>query len=287
MLNTIRENIERRLGIESRKKPEKNTATVESTGEFSARFKNWQANDRLDGYPFIENKNAPFTPLTRALPLLNLALISSAGAYINGTKPFDVESRDGDVNFKEIPIEVGAEDLLYAARGYDSTAVKQDRNAQIPIERLLEYEANNVIGELNQVWWSLSSYIPNAALVARELAPKLADRVISYGVQAALLIPASRLCHQTLGIVAREIERRGIPTMLISIDRSVTDLTRPSRTAYYTGEFGSVVGKPNWKQYQLRVLDESIRWIETFDQPGSRKLVVNLETEVEESRGEK
>jgi len=286
MLNTIRENIERRLGIE-RVQPTKNTATVESIGAFSGRFKNWRANDRLDNYPFIENKNAPFTPMKRALPLLNLALISSAGAYINGTEAFNIESRDGDASFKEIPIEVEAEDLLYAARGYDPTAVKQDRNAQIPIERLVEYEANNVIGRLNHVWWSVSSYIPNAALVARELAPQLADRVINYEAQAALLIPASRLCHQNLGIIAREIERRGIPTMLISVDRSVTDVVRPPRTAYYAGEFGAVAGKPNQSQYQLRILDEALRWIETFDQPGSRKLVVNLETEVEEERGEK
>ena len=286
MLSTIRENIERRLGIE-RAKPVKNTATVENLGQFSRRFKDWQPNDKLANYPFISNENAPFTPMRRSLPMLNLALISSAGAYIDGTEPFDVESKDGDINFREIPIEVAADDLLYATRGYDATDVKADRNAQIPVERLLEYEANRVIGSLNHVWWSLSSWIPNARLVAEELAPNLAERLASYEVQAALLIPASRLCHQTLGIVAREIERRGIPTMFISVDRSVTDEIRAPRTAYYSGDFGCVAGKPNWKEYQLRVLDESLRWIETFDQPGSRKLVVDLETATEESRGER
>jgi D-proline reductase (dithiol) PrdB len=286
MLNTIRENIERRLGIE-RIKPAKNTATVENLGEFSRRFKTWQPNDKLNNYPFISNTNAPFTPMRRALPMLNLALISSAGAYIDGTEPFDTNAKDGDINFREIPIEVEAEDLLYAARGYDTTAVRADRNAQIPIDRLVGYEENRVIGQLNHVWWSLSSWIPNAALAANELGPKLAERLVNYEVQAALLIPASRLCHQTLAIVAREIERRGIPTMLISVDRGVTDEVRAPRTAYYNGEFGCVAGKPNWKEYQLRVLDESLRWIETFDQPGSRKLVVDLETETEESRGER
>lgn len=260
---------------------------IEKTGEFSGRFQKWRGGDNLNDYPFIQNINAPFTPLQRALPMLNLALISSAGAYIDGTDPFDIEARDGDINFREIPIEVEAEDLLYAARGYDSTAVKEDRNAQIPIDRLLEYEANAVIGRLNHVWWSLSSHIPNARLVANELAPLLAERVAAYEVQAALLIPASRLCHQTLGLVARAIEQKGIPTMLVSVDRSITDKVRPPRTAYYNGEFGSVAGKPNWKQYQLRVLDEALRWIETFDQPGSRKLAVNLETEVEMARGER
>lgn len=260
---------------------------IEKLSEFSNRFRNWNGNESLTNYPFVENAFAPFTPARRALPLTNLALISSAGAYIDGTDPFDLETQDGDLNFREIPVEVEAKDLLYAAKGYDATAVRQDRNAQIPIDRLLEYEANAVIGKLNRVWWSLSPWIPNAARVATELAPRLTERVLHYQAQAALLIPASRLCHQTLGIIARAIEMSGIPTMLLSVERSVTDRVRPPRTAYYDGELGSVAGKPNWREYQLRVLDESLRWIETFDHPGSRKLAVDLETATEAARGEK
>lgn len=286
MLNSLKENIEIRLGLKTAPTT-RNMSSIEAINNFSGRFKSWKGDESLRGYPFVENTNAPFTPMRRALPMLNLALISSAGAYIDGTDSFDLESRDGDINFREIPVEVEAEDLLYAAKGYDPKAVKEDRNAQIPIERLLEYEANAVIGRLNEVWWSLSSYIPNAALVARELAPKLAERLKSYEVQAALLVPATRLCHQTLGIVAREIESQGIPTMMLAVDTQILDKVRPPRSAFYDGEFGSVAGKPNWKQYQLRILDESLRWIETFDQPASRKLVVQLETEIEEERGER
>ncbi len=286
MLNTIRENIERRLGISSREVATRETALIENSGTIAGRYRGWRANDNLTNYPFVENTNAPFTPMRRALPMLNLALISSAGAYIDGTEAFDTEARDGDASFKEIPIEVEASDLLYAARGYDTTAVRQDMNAQIPVERLLEYEANGVIGKLNNVWWSLNGWIPNAQMVAEQLAPQIAERMARYEVQAALLIPASRLCHQTLGIVARALEKANVPTMMLSVDRVMTDLVRPPRTAYYTGELGAVAGRPNHKQYQLRVLDESLRWIETFDQPAARRLVVNLETEVEEERGE-
>jgi D-proline reductase (dithiol) PrdB len=93
--------------------------------------------------------------------------------------------------------------------------------------------------------------------------------------------------HQTLGVIARVIEQAGIPTMTISVDRNISDQVRPPRAAYYIGEFGTVAGKPNWREYQLRVLDESIRWIETFDQPGVRKLAVDLQTQVEAARGER
>ena len=286
MLNTIRENIERRLGISSREVKTRETALIENSSTIAGRYRGWRANENLTNYPFVENINAPFAPMRRALPMLNLALISSAGAYIDGTSPFDIEARDGDASYKEIPIEVEAADLLYAARGYDTTAVLQDMNAQIPVERLLEYEANGVIGKLNNVWWSLNGWIPNAQTVAEQLAPQIAERVARYEVQAALLIPASRLCHQTLGIVARALEKANVPTMMLSVDRAMTDLVRPPRAAYYTGELGAVAGRPNHKQYQLRVLDESLRWIETFDQPAAKRLIVNLETEVEEERGE-
>jgi D-proline reductase (dithiol) PrdB len=260
---------------------------IENPGEFSSRFARWNVREDLSGYPWIENRNTPFTPLKRALPLLNLALISSAGAYINGTEAFDLEAKDGDLTYREIPVEVGAADLKYAAKGYDMAAVLADRNSQIPIERLREYQENAVVGQLNNVWWSVSPFIPNAVRVADELGPSLVERLRRYEIHAALFIPASRLCHQTLALIARTVEAAGIPTMMISVDRDLSDRVKPPRSAYYRGEFGSVAGKPNWREYQLRVLDESIRWIETFDQPGSRHLGVELESAVEAARGER
>lgn len=260
---------------------------IENVNQWFGRYSRWRGNDNLTNYQFVENTYAPFTPMRRALPMLNLALISTAGAHIDGTDPFDTTAKDGDANFREIPIEVGAADLRYAGRGYDPAAVRQDRNVQIPIERLLEYEANGVIGRLNESWWSFNGFIPNARLVAEQLAPQIVERLTRYGVQAALIVPASRLCHQSAAILARVIEQSGIPTMMIAVDKALVETVRPPRAAYYTGELGSVVGRPNQKEYQLRVLDETIRWIETFDQPGNRKLAVALETEVEESRGEK
>lgn len=260
---------------------------VEKTAEFAAKFARWNVNQRLIGYPFVTNTHSVLTPVRRSLPMLNLALVSSAGAFIDGTEAFDLESRDGDLSYREIPREVGAGDLRYAAKGYDAAAVTSDRNSQIPIDRLTEYEGNMVIGRLNECWWSISSYTPNAVRVAEELAPAVAERLHRYEVQAALLIPASRLCHQTMGIIARGIEQSGIPTMMISVDKLASEQVRGPRTAYYEGEFGSVAGAPNWREHQLRVLDESLRWLETFDQPGIRKLAVEIESKVEAVRGER
>ena len=88
------------------------------------------AGDELGHYPFVENKRAPFVPARRALPMLNLALITSAGVYIDGTEPFEVNKQGGDTDFREIPVEVEAEDFRFAGRGYDARAVEQDINCK-------------------------------------------------------------------------------------------------------------------------------------------------------------
>jgi D-proline reductase (dithiol) PrdB len=261
--------------------------TLENVKEWSWQYSKWPKNDDLKNYHFVKNSAAPFTPARRALPMLNLALISSAGGYIDGTDAFDTSASDGDFTFREIPIEVEAEDIKFAARGYDPTAVLEDMNSQVPVQRLLEYQANGVIGQLNPIWFSFCGHIPDAAKMASDMIPKFVERVARYEVQAALIIPASRLCHQSCALLARAIEAANIPTIMPAVDRAVAEGVRAPRIAYYKGDFGTVAGKPNWKQYQHRILDETLRWIETYDQPGSRKLVVELETEVEQERGER
>jgi len=264
----------------------------EDVEDWQRRYDSWReragaAADIDDNYPFVKNRRAPFTPARRALPMLNLALISTAGAYIDGTEPFDTSAPDGDLRFKEIPIEVEAEDLRVSARGYDPAAVQQDINTQIPVERLVEFESNGVIGQLNPIFWSLCGYIPNAARLEQEVSANLVERLIRQEVQAALLIPASNLCHQTVGLLARAIESAGIPTMTIAVLKDVVESVRPPRVALYDGELGSVGGVPGWPEHQRRILDEALRLIEPMDQPGIRQLVVELQSQVQKARGER
>ena len=266
---------------------------LENAAEWRERYARWKLTNVIRGddvghnYPWVENRRAPFTPARRALPMLNLALISSAGGYIDGTQPFDTERAGGDATFREIPVEVEAQDLKWSARGYDPSAVREDMNSQVPVVRLLEFEGNGIIGQLNPVWWSLCGFIPNAGRFAGTTLPELVGRVARYDVQAALLVPASLLCHQTLGIAARALEAARIPTMMLAVDRDIPARVLAPRAAYYLGELGSVAGLPNYPEHQRRVLDEALRLIEPMDQVGVRKLVVDLGSEVEKQRGER
>jgi D-proline reductase (dithiol) PrdB len=264
---------------------------IENVDQWRERYRSWGSQQRSDSslakYPFIENKRAPFTAARRALPMLNLALISSAGAYIDGTDPFDTNNAGGDMTVREIPAEINPRDLQFSGRGYDETFVREDLNSQLPLNRLLEFEANRVIGQLNSVFWSFCGFIPDAATFVQDAVPRLVDRLKYYDVQGALLIPASELCHQSVGLLARAIEQTGIPTVALAVDRNAIERVRPPRAGFCHGDFGCVAGKPNFPEHQRRILDEALRWLEPMGEPGIRKLAVELESQVEAARGER
>lgn len=266
---------------------------IERVDEWRDKYSRWKSEttavngDVGDAYPLVRNERAPFSPARRALPMLNLALISSAGVYIDGTDAFDTKANEGDFTFREIPAQIEAEDLRFAARGYDPSAVLADSNCLLPLARLFEFESNGIIGQLNPVFWSFAGFIPNAARLLDELLPTMLERIGRYEVQAALFIPASRLCHQSVSIIARAVELAGIPTMTLAVDQDLIESVRPPRAALYDGKFGSVAGVANWPQHQRRILDEALRLIEPMDQAGSRRLTVALQSAVEQARGER
>jgi D-proline reductase (dithiol) PrdB len=266
---------------------------IERIDDWRDRYARWKVTNELRDdevgphYPWVENERAPFVPARRALPMLNLALVTSAGVYIDGTDPFDTKVAGGDATFREIPIEVGPEDLKWAVRGYDPAAVQQDMNSQVPIARLQEFEGNGIIGQLNPVFWSFCGFIPSAGRFVQTTIPRFVERVVRYEVQAALLVPASRLCHQTMALAARALEMARIPTMTLGVERETFDRVRPPRGAVYAGDFGCVAGRPDWPQHQRRVLDEALRLIEPTDFVGVRQLDVEAATAVEMDRGER
>jgi D-proline reductase (dithiol) PrdB len=267
--------------------------TIERFDLWHQRYDSWKTRhgsgsvEGLEHYPFVENSVSSFTPLRRSLPMLNLAVITSAGAYIDGTEPFDTNASGGDPTFREIPSEISLSDLRFSVRGYDPSFVHQDPNVEVPLDRLSEFRSNRIIGQFNSAFWSFCGFVPDAGLLINDLIPKLVSRLARYEVQAAFLVPASRLCHQSVGLVARGIESAGIPTVMLGVERELLEGPKPPRGAFYEGKFGSVAGSPNWPEHQRRVLDEALRWLEPFGEPGIRKLSVGLETQVEAARGER
>lgn len=140
---------------------------------------------RIDATP-------PFTTLTKKLPECRVAVVNTAGLYVDGDEPFDIDDPRGDVSFREIPSDVAADDLRIAHAHYTHRWWEQDREVILPLERLRELAEVGVFG-LAPRFFSFGfgglltrEYIDPKGGTAHAVARCLSDD----GVDLALLVPA-------------------------------------------------------------------------------------------------
>jgi hypothetical protein len=71
-----------------------------------------------------------------------------------------------------------------------------------------------------------------------------------------------------VGLIQKEIERQGIPTIGISIVRSYTERIRPPRSIYLRLPFGHPLGEPFNVIQQLAVLEHAFEALYSISKPG-------------------
>lgn len=62
------------------------------------------------------------------------------------------------------------------------------------------------------------------------------------------------MCHQSVGLIQRQIEYAGITTVSISLLREITETTRPPRALFVPFPLGYPLGEPNKADLQTRVI---------------------------------
>ena len=71
-----------------------------------------------------------------------------------------------------------------------------------------------------------------------------------------------------MGLVQREIEKAGIPTVGVSIVREYTEKVQPPRTVYIKWPFGHPLGEPGNIKQQRTVILEAFRVLYEAVSPG-------------------
>ena len=71
-----------------------------------------------------------------------------------------------------------------------------------------------------------------------------------------------------MGLVQREIERRGIPTVGITIVRSYSEKVKPPRTISLRWPFGHPLGEPFHRAQQRAVLKKAFEALRNIETPG-------------------
>jgi hypothetical protein len=73
------------------------------------------------------------------------------------------------------------------------------------------------------------------------------------------------MCNQTVGLIAAELERQGIPTVVIQILRMVAEKVGPPRSLCVPYKHGYPLGEPNNPDLQRRVVETALSLFERAD----------------------
>ena len=81
------------------------------------------------------------------------------------------------------------------------------------------------------------------------------------------------MCHQTVGLIAGELERRGIATTSVTMLREVTRKVRTPRALAVPYALGYPLGKPGDPALQTRILRAAFALLE---RPGAPPVLVEF-----------
>ena len=72
-----------------------------------------------------------------------------------------------------------------------------------------------------------------------------------------------------MGLVARVVEEAGIPTVLVSTGRDLTQQVLPPRSVFLNFPMGNPFGRPFDAETQRAILLDALRLVETAREPGT------------------
>jgi D-proline reductase (dithiol) PrdB len=223
----------------------------------------------------IARRCVPFTPFDKDLATATVALVCATGVYLPEQEPFPTED-PGDVSYRIIPAETDASSLRIAHHHYDHSEADADPNIVFPIDTLRELVADGVIAAVNNVHYSYG-FTTRLKELYESTFPEIADKVERSKTKLVLMAAGCpETCHRSIGNLAREIESRGVPTLIISASPAATESVRPPRGMTFDGcEIGRIVGRAGQRDSHKKVVRAALEMF-THDTPPGRVVVKQL-----------
>lgn len=214
----------------------------------------------------IARRCVPFTPYERDLASATVALVSASGVYLSDQEPFPTED-PGDVTYRAIPATTESSSLRIAHHHYDHSEADADPNIVFPIDTLRELANEGVIAAVNENNFSYG-FTTRLRELYETTFPEIADKIERSKAKVVLMTAGCpETCHRSIANLAREIESRGIPTLIISASPAATESVRPPRAMTYDGvAIGRVIGRAGDRDFHKHVVRAALEMF-THDTP--------------------
>lgn len=217
-------------------------------------------------YRWAHHVDAPFQPLKKPLAQSRVAIVTTAapfdpakgdqgpGALYNGGAKF-YQIYDGDTSVDH--------DLRISHIAYDRVHTRADDSGTwFPLPALRELAASGRIGSVAPRFYGAPTNRSHRVTLETD-APEIVKRAKADGVDVAVLVPNCPVCHQTISLVARELEANGIATVVTGCAKDIVEHAAVPRFLFSDFPLGNSAGKPHDKASQAQTLELALRLLES------------------------
>ncbi|MCF4151531.1 hypothetical protein L2W58_06920 [Dethiosulfovibrio sp. F2B] len=128
--------------------------------------------------------NPVWTPVTKDLKDMNIALATAAGVHLKSDKRFNLA---GDSTYRIVPGDALIDDMMVSHGGYDNGDVNKDINCMFPLDRIRELAAEGFIKSVAKSHVGFMGGGGNQEKFKNDLGPSVAKILKDEGVDAVLM----------------------------------------------------------------------------------------------------
>jgi D-proline reductase (dithiol) PrdB len=193
----------------------------------------------------------PMVPVHKPVSELTIGLLVSLGARGPGQPPLQ---RTNDLSYRLIDRSVPSEQIVFDHATPARFWADEDLNVAFPRDRIAELEAEGTIGALAREAVSICGSITKWEELAIDTARRIRSEFARQNVDLVLVVPFCPQCHQADAVLARALEARGLPTLMLSTLRDISEAYLPPRTALVDYPIGSPCGRVGDPEHQRATL---------------------------------
>lgn len=214
----------------------------------------------------IARKCVPFTPYDKDLASAVVTIASATGVHLPDQEAFPEED-PGDTTYRLIPGDTDVGQFRLTHHHYDHSEADTDPNIVFPLASLQELVRDGFIGAVNDRHYSYG-FTTKLKELYEQTFPDIADKIERSRTKLVLLTAGCpETCHRTITNLAREIESRGIPTLVITASPAATESVRPPRAMTFDGSaIGRIIGRAGDREFQKKVVMAALEMF-THDTP--------------------
>ncbi len=224
------------------------------------------------GFTFHQVRPIPWTAPPADPARATVALVSTSALHLRGDRPFDIlQNRLGDTSYRIVPHGTPAAQLALDADYVDPKYMRDDPEVTLPMRALDRLAATGRLGRPAARHYSVCPGVVRPLPGLADSAAAIARLMQEDGVDVVVLLPTCSLCVQTICLVAIELERRGLATVVISLLPELSEHVGAPRPMHVRFPFGAPCGDPGNTGLHDAVLGEALDWLREATEPGAAR----------------